>query len=77
MDSQFTKRRDHFRSAFSFGASGYWIFCFLLLTGCEHFEFSPNQISDRNSPTQLNEKNLAQLYRNPADDTVTVVFVGD
>lgn len=64
-------------STFHFAHSSDWIFSLLLLTGCNHFEFTPNQISDRNSPTQLNEKNLAKLFSNPADDTVSVVFVGD
>ncbi|WP_084439448.1 metallophosphoesterase family protein [Dyadobacter alkalitolerans] len=71
------KGQNHFRSAAPFRAYGYWVFILLLLTGCNQFEFSPNQVRDRNSPTQLNEKNLAQLYQNPVDDTVTIVFVGD
>lgn len=54
-----------------------WIFLLLLLTGCGSFEFSPNQVSDKDSPRDLNSKNLIKLFANPTDDTVTVVFVGD
>ncbi|WP_342089007.1 metallophosphoesterase family protein [Dyadobacter sp. OTU695] len=54
-----------------------WIICILLLTGCDSFEFSANQVSDRDSPRDLNSKNLTKLFSNPTDDTVTVVFVGD
>ncbi|GGH21399.1 phosphoesterase [Dyadobacter endophyticus] len=49
----------------------------MLLTGCGSFEFSPNQVSDKDSPRDLNSKNLIKLFANPTDDTVTVVFVGD
>ncbi|CAG4994181.1 3',5'-cyclic adenosine monophosphate phosphodiesterase CpdA [Dyadobacter sp. CECT 9275] len=48
----------------------------LFLGSCNAFEFSPNQTSDRNSPVNLNEKNIAKLGRN-ADDTVTIAFTGD
>ena len=53
------------------------VLCSLTLTGCNSFEFSPNQISSQNSPQGLNEKNLLKLKTIPADDTVTIVFAGD
>ena len=49
----------------------------ILIDGCNAFEFSPNQISDRNSPTGLNAKNLQKLFANAEDDTVTIGLIGD
>lgn len=49
-----------------------------LLLGCKDaFEYSPNQTFDRDSPFQLNLKNLKKLESHPADDTVTIAFIGD
>jgi Icc protein len=48
-----------------------------LLTGCNQFEFSPNQSFDHSSPSNLNAQNLALLRQNTEDDTVTIVFAGD
>src|SRR5688500_3559024 len=49
-----------------------------LLQGCsDAFEYSPNQVFDKDSETLLNEKNLQQLYAQPQDDTITIAFVGD
>ncbi len=45
--------------------------------GCDNFEFSPNQTYDRNTPRDLNAKNLARLLKAPVDDTVVIAFVGD
>jgi len=45
--------------------------------GCDSFEFSPNQAFDRDTPTNLNQKNLEKLTHAPIDDTVTIAFVGD
>ena len=48
------------------------------LTGCsEYHEYSPNQVSDHNSPQDLNKKNLLKLNETPKDDTVTLAFLGD
>jgi 3',5'-cyclic-AMP phosphodiesterase len=50
----------------------------IIMHGCsDFFEFSPNQTSDSNSETLLNEKNLQLLYNQPKDDTITIAFVGD
>jgi 3',5'-cyclic-AMP phosphodiesterase len=48
-----------------------------LLTSCDQFEFSPNQLFDHSSPSNLNAQNLARLRQNAQDDTVTIVFAGD
>ncbi len=48
-----------------------------MLGGCNAIEFSPNQVSDRNSPTDLNAKNLEKLFANTVDDTVTIGLIGD
>jgi 3',5'-cyclic-AMP phosphodiesterase len=46
--------------------------------GCaESFEYSPNQTSDGDSKSLLNEKNIQWLYTQPEDDTITIAFVGD
>jgi 3',5'-cyclic-AMP phosphodiesterase len=56
----------------------YLMLIFLLpLAGCDHFEFSPNQGFDYNTPINLNQKNLEKLATAPIDDTVTIAFVGD
>jgi 3',5'-cyclic-AMP phosphodiesterase len=52
-------------------------FFVLLLAGCDHFEFSPSQGFDHDSPTNLNQKNLEKLATAAVDDTVTIAFVGD
>jgi 3',5'-cyclic-AMP phosphodiesterase len=49
----------------------------VLLFGCDHFEYSPNQVFDRNSPVNLNAVNLERLASAPVDDTVTIAFTGD
>jgi 3',5'-cyclic-AMP phosphodiesterase len=49
----------------------------LLMWSCDALEFSPNQKFDRDSPVNLNKKNLQKLLAAPADDTVTIAFVGD
>jgi Icc protein len=56
------------------------IYSFLLMwhvTACDHFEFSPNQVSDQASPSNLNFENAAKLRQHAGDDTVTIVFSGD
>lgn len=45
--------------------------------GCESFEFSPNQVSRKNLPRNLNAKSLEKLHATEGDDTVTIAFVGD
>ncbi|HEY0655788.1 MAG TPA: metallophosphoesterase [Chryseosolibacter sp.] len=49
----------------------------LFLHACESFEYSPNQVYDKNSKVGLNAKNLELLYSRPQDDTITIAFVGD
>ncbi len=50
-----------------------------LFIGCDSLEYSPNQAFDRNSPTDLNAKNLEKLYKNVdnTDDTVRFILTGD
>lgn len=48
-----------------------------LLPGCNSFEFSPNQVFDRDSPSDLNARNIERLLARPTDDTVTIAFTGD
>lgn len=54
------------------------LFIFLNFS-CDQLEYSPNQSFDRNSPTNLNAKNLAKLHKNVnlADDTVRFILTGD
>jgi len=47
------------------------------MIACDQFEFSPNQISDRSSPSNLNLSNATRLRQSAKDDTVTIVFSGD
>lgn len=53
-----------------------WI---LALSGCrDTFEYSPYQRFDRDSPVDINAKNIERmLAMSPADDTLTIAFVGD
>lgn len=53
------------------------LFFTLFLSACDLMEFSPNQAFDHNSPQDLNRKNIAQLLRNPTDDTIRFVLTGD
>jgi 3',5'-cyclic-AMP phosphodiesterase len=41
------------------------------------YEYSPNQIFDRDCPKDLNAKSLKRLKSSIGDDTVTIAFVGD
>lgn len=56
--------------------------CALLISltvGCNNLEFSPNQSFDRNSPTDLNAKNLDLLNKKlpKSDDTLRFILTGD
>jgi 3',5'-cyclic-AMP phosphodiesterase len=56
------------------------ILCWLFLPvfiGCDNFEYSPNQVFDRDTPRDLNAINLENLYQRNVDDTLTIAFVGD
>jgi Icc protein len=51
---------------------------FFCITGCNSFEFSPEQTFDSNSPTNLNAAGLSKMLRNhPKDDTIRFVITGD
>src|SRR5690554_1565732 len=56
-------------------------YLFLLLcisfVGCKNFEYSPNQIFDKNSYTNINNSNLESLGDGNQDDTVRFVLTGD
>ncbi len=50
----------------------------LFITSCDRIEYSPNQKFDKNSPTDLNAKNLEKLQAaNPSDDTLRFILTGD
>ena len=49
----------------------------LILVGCGEVEFSPNQKFDSDTPTDLNNKNIAKLYSQANDDTIRFVLTGD
>jgi hypothetical protein len=49
----------------------------LFLLGCTDFEYSPNQIFDKDSPVDLNAKNLAKLNLAINDDTLRFIIFGD
>lgn len=49
----------------------------LCVFACDALEYSPYQAYDKNSKLGLNAKNLERLYSSPADDTITIAFVGD
>ena len=49
-----------------------------LLAACaEATEYSPNQIFDKDSPRDLNRKNLDKLLATGNDDTLSIAFIGD
>ena len=55
-----------------------FLLLFFFLSACsDSLEYSPNQIHDDDSPTELNYKNLAKLKESEEDDTLTIVFAGD
>lgn len=47
------------------------------LFGCNHFEYSPDQIFDRNSFKDINAKNLSLLGDGKDDDSIRFVLSGD
>ena len=51
--------------------------CFFL--SCNKFEFNPYQTDNKDIPTNLNAKNIAELLstESSSDDTVTILFTGD
>lgn len=51
--------------------------CCISLASCNHFEYSPDQVFDRNSYKDINAKNLARLGPGAGDDTVRFVLTGD
>ncbi|MFD2161783.1 metallophosphoesterase family protein [Paradesertivirga mongoliensis] len=54
-----------------------YLFLLLSLCSCELMEYSPNQVFDKNTPRDLNKKNIARLLSAPADDTIRFVLTGD
>ncbi len=56
---------------------GFIFSCLMIAVACDALEFSPKQRFDRDSPVDLNQKNLQKLLAAPTDDTVTIAFVGD
>lgn len=53
------------------------IWVIILFQSCNSIEYSPNQAFDRDSPRDLNKKNLEWLSQNTADDTIRFVLTGD
>ena len=51
--------------------------CLLLSAACNKLEYSPNQVFDKDSHTNINAKSLARLGSGNDDDTVRFVFTGD
>ncbi|RYE52438.1 MAG: metallophosphoesterase [Sphingobacteriales bacterium] len=49
----------------------------LLAASCNNLEYSPNQVFDKNSHTDINATNLRLLGDGAGDDTVRFVFTGD
>ncbi len=47
------------------------------LASCNHLEYSPDQIFDRNSYRDINAKNLSRLGNGIGDDTVRFILTGD
>ena len=47
------------------------------LVSCNKLEYSPNQVFDKNTPQNLNSKNLQNLLNASDDDTVRFVLSGD
>lgn len=47
------------------------------LTSCNHFEYSPDQVFDRNSYRDINATNLKKLGKGEHDDTVRFILTGD
>lgn len=55
----------------------YLLLSLLLLNACDLIEYSPNQVFDRNTPRDLNQKHIARLLHNTGDDTIRFVLTGD
>ena len=53
------------------------VFVACLFSACELIEYSPNQAFDKDTPRDLNKKNLQRLFEQPADDTIRFVLTGD
>lgn len=53
------------------------VFIAFCVLSCDSFEYSPYQVYDKTSELSLNLKNLERLKSLPADDTITIAFVGD
>ena len=51
--------------------------CLLSSAACNKLEYSPNQVFNTDSPTDVNAKSLAKLGKGIGDDTVRFVFTGD
>ncbi|MCX2453921.1 metallophosphoesterase [Pedobacter sp. PLR] len=53
------------------------LFLSIGLLSCNQFEYSPNQVFDRNSPKDVNATSLSRLGDGKNDDTVRFVLSGD
>lgn len=49
----------------------------LALVSCNQFEYSPNQIFDKDSRQDINATNLKELGKGEGDDTIRFVLTGD
>lgn len=58
-------------------AKGSIILAALLLSSCDIFEYSPNQILLKEHERDLNKKNIAKLLSKAPDDTLKIVLMGD
>jgi 3',5'-cyclic-AMP phosphodiesterase len=49
-----------------------------VIAGCEKFESSPHQVFDKDTPRNINQRNIDRLLtRIDQDDTIRIVFTGD
>lgn len=49
----------------------------LFCCGCSKIEYSPNQVFDAGTPTNLNRKNIEKLNASEQHGTIRIAFIGD
>lgn len=55
----------------------FFILSVFVFSGCNNLEYSPNQVFDKNSHTDINSRNLKKLGDGAGDDTVRFIYTGD
>jgi Icc protein len=53
------------------------VLLFFIILSCDLLEYSPHQVFDRDSPSNINKENISKLLNTDCKDSLTFVIIGD